>query len=617
MKYFSTPKYIVSLLLFCLPLVLINGQQNQFSVEPAPFSSIGKNDFAPMWYKDGIVYCSNFKERSFLAILKKKTYTLFYTNLADSTKSKTNELFSFELTSRMNDGPITFNNDLSTAYFNRNHKISSIFKSFPDSINPLGIFSAKYIDNRWRHIEPFPYNNPHYSLLTPMLSPDNKRLYFASDMPGGYGGTDLYYSDWDGKKWLPPVNMCSIINTPGNESYPFITIDGTLFFSSDGHPGLGGKDIFFTYSENDVWARPINLGEGINTPFDDFGLIITDNFSEGYFTSNRTNYDIIYEIEKNIITFDKCEKQKENNYCYIFKDNYIFNEGDTTIKYIWRFEDSILKEGEKVHHCFSKTGNHTIDLIIEDKIIKDSILFNHTIELEIKSIEQPYIDSPIFIKTNEEAHFTANSSSLPNIARKTYIWNFGERFVEDKNEQQYKFSKSGNYKIKLGVSGFNKRNNNFESKCVSKEVIVYDNILDILYSHSSNFTDLRTQLNSEIDLNNEPSKDIYIYLLNSLSQEKKLYIFEQLIPFYLNHKKLNSNNLSDSEILKEAVKIITENNNIELKLLIDKSSNSSHLKNQLTNFITEEINKNEQFLNISISEIEKSNKNYILELLFK
>lgn len=614
MKHFYAPIYIVSILLFCFPPIIIEGQQKQYSVEPTPFSSIGNNEFAPMWYNDGLVYCSSFKEKSFFSFLKKKTYTLFFTNLADLSKAKNSELFSYELISRMNDGPITFNNDLSVAYFNRNHKMSSIFKNFPDSINPLGIFSAKYIDGKWKNIEPFPYNNPHYSLLTPMLSPDNNRLYFASDMPGGYGGADLYYSDWDGEKWLEPVNMGSTINTAGNESYPYMTKDGKLFFSSDGHPGLGGKDIFFSYLEDGSWIKPIHLRDNINSPFDDFGLILNDDLTEGYFTSNRTDYDNIYKLEKNAVVFEECENQVETKYCYTFADDYIFNEGDTTIKYIWEFEDGIIKEGPQVYHCFSKLGNHKIDLTIEDKFLKDSILFSHTFDLKIDKIEQPYIDSPIFVETNKEVTFKANKNNLPNITATNYFWNFGNGFIEEKEMANHKFSKPGNYNIKLGVSGFNKRNNNFENKCITKEIIVYDNIFDILQNHSSELEEIANQLDAENHQTNKVTNDdIYVYMLNSLSQEKKILIYNKLSPYFYNYKKLKITDLLNSDILKEAINIVAENEDIELKLLLNKNNNLTQFKN----LIIQEFNKKDQKLNFSISEIEKSNKNYILGLVFK
>jgi outer membrane protein OmpA-like peptidoglycan-associated protein len=129
----------------------------------------------------------------------------------------------------------------------------------------------------------FPYNNDEYSIGHPTYEFTTRRLYFASDMPGGFGGTDIYYSELKNGKWATPTNLGSTINTPGNEMFPFSDQNGNLFFASNGHGGLGGLDIYKSSGNKE----PVNLGFPVNSRKDDFGYIENHDGSVGYFSSNR------------------------------------------------------------------------------------------------------------------------------------------------------------------------------------------------------------------------------------------------------------------------------------------------------------------------------------------
>ncbi|MDX9750792.1 MAG: OmpA family protein, partial [Flavobacteriales bacterium] len=122
----------------------------------------------------------------------------------------------------------------------------------------------------------------------PALSADGGRLYFVSDMPGGYGGTDIYVVGRQGEGWGEPENLGPMINTEQNESFPFIAADGTLYFSSNGHPGMGGLDIYAAMpARTGGFSSPINVGAPVNGPSDDFAFIIDPTGSRGYFSSSR------------------------------------------------------------------------------------------------------------------------------------------------------------------------------------------------------------------------------------------------------------------------------------------------------------------------------------------
>ena len=156
-------------------------------------------------------------------------------------------------------------------------------------------------------------NNDEYSVCHPSLSKDAKTLYFASDKPGGYGGLDLYECTREiGGPWSTPVNLGPKINTSGEEGFPFIADDGTLYFASDGHGGLGGLDIYSTTqvktgNKLSSWTDPENLGAPVNTSSDDFGYIIYKDNKTGYLCSNRPGGmgdDDIYSFIKKGITLN-------------------------------------------------------------------------------------------------------------------------------------------------------------------------------------------------------------------------------------------------------------------------------------------------------------------------
>jgi len=151
----------------------------------------------------------------------------------------------------------------------------------------LKIFRAQMDANgNWRDIEELPFNDDSYSAAHPALSADEKVLYFASDMPGTRGMSDIFKIDINGDGGFGiPSNMGSHVNTEGRETFPFVTAQGVLYFSSDGHLGLGGLDVFATGEV--LKNKVINLGKPINSPSDDMTFIIDESTGKGFFASNR------------------------------------------------------------------------------------------------------------------------------------------------------------------------------------------------------------------------------------------------------------------------------------------------------------------------------------------
>lgn len=202
---------------------------------------------------------------------------------------------------RLHEGPATASANGDVLWFTRNGFHNGRAQKSTGGINRLAIYKAYRQGTSWGQVEQFLYNNSEISVCHPALSPDGKRLFFVSDMPGGYGGTDIYMCADQGGQWGEPVNLGSTINTPRNEAFPFLGPDGTLYFSSSGHPGLGGMDILAAkYLGLDEFAAPINVGAPVNGTRDDFAFIIDKAGKRGFFSSNRPGGkgdDDIYAFE--------------------------------------------------------------------------------------------------------------------------------------------------------------------------------------------------------------------------------------------------------------------------------------------------------------------------------
>ncbi|RYY08897.1 MAG: flagellar motor protein MotB, partial [Chitinophagaceae bacterium] len=207
-------------------------------------------------------------------------------------------LIGKELNTSLHDGPMSLTRDQKFAFYNRNNFRTSKGGRNKGGVYKLNMFSAQNAGGKWYGVRPFQYNSLEYSTAHPALTPDGNVLYFVSDMPGGFGGKDLYYTVKTGDLWGKPVNMGSVINTEGDETFPYVSPDGTLYFSSNGHTGLGGLDIFKVTLKDKVPVSKItNLGVPVNSSKDDFGLIINASNASGYFSSNRYGSDDIFKYD--------------------------------------------------------------------------------------------------------------------------------------------------------------------------------------------------------------------------------------------------------------------------------------------------------------------------------
>ena len=246
-------------------------------------------EFSPVFYQNGIVFVSSrYKSGAVDESIGETFFELFYSQLDRNGNPLAPEDFSVTINSQLHEGPVTFNRNGDVIYFTRNNSSKGVSKADSKDVSRIKIYEARKGKFDWEEVKELPFNNNEYSCFHPSLSPDGRRLYFSSDMPGGYGGYDLYFVERRGNTWSSPINLGPEINSTGNEAFPFIHESGFLFFSSNGRAdGEGGLDIYMINIGSSSWGNVTNLGRPFNSAKDDLGFILDPEGSYGFFASAR------------------------------------------------------------------------------------------------------------------------------------------------------------------------------------------------------------------------------------------------------------------------------------------------------------------------------------------
>ena len=222
--------------------------------------------------------------------------------------------FSSSINTQFNESTPVFTKDGNTMYFTRNNYVNRKLGSDIENTILLKILRAtKDKNGNWGNIVEVPFNSDQYNVAHPALSPDEKYLYFASDMPGSFGNSDIFRVEILGdNQYGTPENLGNIINTAGRESFPYISKDNVLYYSSDGIPGLGGLDIFAVkFNADGSTSKPVNIGMPGNSADDDFCFVFNSDSKIGFLTSNRPGgkgKDDIYSFHEDKPLLFSCQK---------------------------------------------------------------------------------------------------------------------------------------------------------------------------------------------------------------------------------------------------------------------------------------------------------------------
>lgn len=279
------------------------------------------DDFGTAFSKDGITFAST-RTKNEITLRRynwnRKPYlNILYADVNGDGQFSHIRILNRKFSKKWHEGPASFSGEDTLMAFTRNNYVSKA----TDGVVRLQIyFSHKQTDGKWSEPEPFYLNSADYSVGHPWLSTNGDTLYFASDMPGGIGGSDIYYCQRSQNgQWGIPHNVGKKVNTEGNELFPFVDeANKRLYFASNGLSGLGGLDIFVADYKNGEFTTPRNIGAPINSPYDDFAYIINSSNSFGFFSSNRPSgkggddiYHFLFRKGK-----QKEQEQKRKSYKY-------------------------------------------------------------------------------------------------------------------------------------------------------------------------------------------------------------------------------------------------------------------------------------------------------------
>jgi hypothetical protein len=473
-------KRIIYILILTLsvPLVsaqVISQQPSVYSVKRMPFNINGFNNISPVIVQDGIIFCS---DRRFSGIEDRtgfdgrRLYNIYIAEKKDTSGFRKPRELKSDRSNKFNNGPLCFAPDRKTVYFTSEVETGKIAEN-RNFKNHSGIFIADLSGNDLVSIRPFKFNDPKFDMGQPSISKDGKHLFFASDMPGGQGGSDIYSSELINGEWSTPVNLGPQVNSPGSENYPYMHPSGKLYFTSNRPGGIGNLDVYFTSFYNGTWEEPYLMPEPINSKADDFAFVAEDNLQKGYFSSNRGNEDDIYQFVSNIIRKASCDTLQENNYCYRFFEENAIKYDTMPFRYEWKFGDGNKAVGPLVEHCFDGPGTYIVQLDVVNLVTKE-VTYNEKSETVVVSeIEQAYISAPDSIRTNQRITLSAEKTNLPGWNISQYYWNFGDETIGVGKDIEKSYLKPGTYNIQLMVSAAPEPGGSVREACISKNITVF------------------------------------------------------------------------------------------------------------------------------------------------
>ena len=265
----------------------------------------GTSEFSPAYLNNhDVVFASTRSIENPLFAWNQLPYLNLYQGTIASNGSIQNVTpFSENINTTSHESNATFSRDGTKMYFNRTD--SERKKLDGKKVANIKIYSAELIDNEWTNVTALPFNDDSFNNEHPSLSYDGKTLYFASDRSGSYGDFDIYKVAINGDgSYGEPENLGEAVNTRERDQFPYISKINTLYFASNGHPGLGGLDVFRSEMVNNTFSKPVNLGVTVNSGYDDFGFIVNEQTETGFLSSNRDGSDALYNYKRieNILT---------------------------------------------------------------------------------------------------------------------------------------------------------------------------------------------------------------------------------------------------------------------------------------------------------------------------
>jgi hypothetical protein len=468
--------YVITAVIILMTVSLISAGQapSIYKVKSIPLNSGAFNEMAPVVYNDGILFCSDMrfsgiKDRT--SFDGKRLYNIYVAEREDTVRWKKPIMLKSERSTLFTNGPLSISADKKTVWFTSETETGRAARK-RNFKNHNGIFSADLSGTNLSAVRPFKYNSTQYEVAHPSISSDGRYLFFASDMPGGQGGADIYYCEFINGDWSAPVNLGSKVNSAADEYFPYMHPSGRLYFTSRRAGGAGGMDVYYTMLTYGSWDDPVLLPEPINSSSDDFAFVAQDDLQKGYFTTTRDRSSDIYEFKSTIRRIAKCDSLEQNSFCYRFFEENAQKWDTLPFRYEWKFGDGKKANGAVVEHCYTGPGTFLVQLDVVNLITKEVLYNEKSDTLVLTEIEQPYITAPDKITAGQRITLDAGKTNLPGWNITQYYWNLGDETVLLGNKIDKVYSKPGVYNIQLIVKDQSAPGGEAREECVSKNIIV-------------------------------------------------------------------------------------------------------------------------------------------------
>ena len=456
----SRKGYII-LTLFILQFAAISMQaQSPYLPKLHPVSTPVYDELAPVLTGEGLIYTTNKPSDANTSITDAQgeyPTDIYISVKNENEKWSDGEIYSERLAFPQHDAVATLNLNEDLIFFSRTMEdlppkgIRGFFTGRINTSNPnSGLFYSIREGEDWGEVYEFPHNDE--MTIHPSLNLFGDELYFSSNREGGFGGYDLYKSQFINGEWSEPVNLGPVVNSSGDEIYPYIHSSGRLYFSTDGHDNrTGGFDIFYTDFFNNRWFPPVKMGTPFNSGLNDYTFFADENLESGFFTTNRRGTMDIFSFELTYPSFEYCKQQVVDNFCYIFYEENTVSLDSSLYMYEWNLGDGTKIRATEAEHCYEGPGDYLVQLNVVDKLT-GLVAFNQAEYLvEVRKVIQPFITGPDTVEVNEEVQLHALESYLGEAEPGEYYWDFGDGQKETGATVRHTFLTPGEYKIRLGI----------------------------------------------------------------------------------------------------------------------------------------------------------------------
>ena len=469
-----------STIAFTLLLASPLAAQEIFEVTALNIRPVGE-DYSPVFLDSGFVMCSIREVAGAVGFTDEETNKplsdLYWVPFKDGALGLP-VLFSASLATPVNEGPAAFTNSGRTICYTRNQVLPKKLANLRAANGQLGLYFSNLKDGAWQAPVAFEHNSPEYSILHPTFSPDGNTLYFASDMPGGKGGMDIYSSERRNNGWSAPKNLGDPVNSASNEVYPRVQEDGVLYLSSERSGGLGRLDIYTSTPTAGTWDALQHMAAPVNSPANDFVYVAYAKGFRALFSSNREGTDRIYTAKLTVPKFRDCAAQQRNNYCYTFRRRPHAATSTIPVEHVWDLGDGTQVRSNVAEHCYKEPGTYVVRSLLIDK--KSGATFHVLTEKElvIEDIQQAWISAPDTVRTGRTMAMDAWKSHIPGLHASEYHWDMGDSTSKAGITAIHAYRSPGTYLIKLDILTDPDGAGVITNQCNFKPVVVIDRFRD-------------------------------------------------------------------------------------------------------------------------------------------